>query len=538
MTKRIIAILTALLMVFSALLFAGCSEESEGDSDPTGKNLSAKELFKVSLLNTALGENADIVSSLSNSKKSLKGTLSAEINALEIEGASVLPENKPIKASFNIETDDKQNVKLGLDAELLGEKPSAEILLIDNVIYFTDVLGLNDKAIKLDINALNGTAMEEGASTDGMADSAVATPAWAEKLPELTGIATEVLIEAINANVTDSAFVEETKDVTIGGKEIKGARIITFTISPDLIKGIVKDFINKSVKNEDLAGIIKEFFPGEIDADTAADELVKGFGSIKIVNTTYNKDTVALEVVASDDKAPVFKFEGTFVDDNVSFKLAPTTKEGDYDESQGIASFDRTVENGKEKIVLSFKEDGKVYDILTFEGTYANGKHDGTLKINADGEEIAVKLSLETGKGKFKLAVSEVSYAGQTLKFDFIIDSTFSSTKENITISFKADQLIMGLGKIDVKFAIAAETTNVNISAPSNSVSIEELDKNTVAAWMTDITTKFPKIMEYVSNLYYQQNNFGSSVELPDDDFDFNYDEDYDYDFDYEDGDF
>ncbi len=519
MTKRIIALLTALLMVFSAFLLAGCDKttgDGEGDPDPTGKNLSAKELFKVSLVNTVLGDNADILSARNNSAKSIKGTLSAEVNALEIEGASVLPENKPIKATFNIEADlEKQAAKLGLVAELLGEKPGAEVIFADNTLYITDVLGLNDKAIKIALDDVLGTGAMDSA-TDGMADSAVAvTPAWMEKLPELADVAVKALEAAITANITDSAFAEETKDVTVGGKEFKGVRVITLTITSDNAKGLVKDFLNKILENKDIADMLG----GEINVDEIVNEVGENFGSVKVVNTTYNKDTIALDVLVSSTEAPLFKVEGTFVDDNCSLKMAPTTKEGALDEAQGILYFDRTVENGNEKIALGFKEDGEEIKFLTFEGTYANGKHDGTLKIDMDGQEIAIKLSLETGKGKFKLAISEISVAGQALKFDLVIDTTFSSTKESVTVSFKNDNNLMGLGKIDVKLSIAAEITNVNITAPSNSISFEELDENTLMGWLSNLGNKYPKIMQFINDAMNQQKDFNDTVALPDDNF-------------------
>jgi hypothetical protein len=273
------------------------------------------------------------------------------------------------------------------------------------------------------------------------------------------------------------------------------------------------------------------------DVDIDLSEIEDAFDNIKFVNTVYNKKTVALDVIVTDDNAPIFKLESTFVDDNASIKLAPTTEDGKFDESEGIAYIERTVENGNEKFVFGFKEDGEDEKLLEFNGTYANGKHDGILKTYIDGEEAEIKLSLEIGKGRFKLAISEITIKEVALttineikfNFDFVIDSTFSASAANLEISLKAN--IEGMANIDAKIYTSYEITNVSITAPTTSVKFDELDENALFGWITTLATKYPNIMGFVSNLMYQENEPNNDLNDFDDYDDFDDFEDEDDDF-------
>ncbi|MBR5278378.1 MAG: hypothetical protein IKU23_03840 [Clostridia bacterium] len=152
--KRLVALLTAVLFIISACVFAGCGN---GDAKtPIEKEkvdlstLSNAELLALSFADSFAQDNAltVLLDKATEPKDSVIGT-KLEVNKLVADGENLLED--PLSIEFEGKMDYGTDFINGIAAELkvsmLGETLPLEFIANGDGIYATDILGLNDKAI-------------------------------------------------------------------------------------------------------------------------------------------------------------------------------------------------------------------------------------------------------------------------------------------------------------------------------------------------------------------------------------------------------
>ena len=525
MTKRIIAILMSLLMVFSVAVLSACDKTGDGDgsgeeSKVSVENLSAKELFQLSFTNTANGSQDQIPDILTKAGD-LKVKADLKVNKLDVQGQDMTM-GKPISLAFDASVDmDGKALEANASAELFGEKPTIGAIINSEGAYVTDLLGVNDKPIGVKFDELLGTIMPEAGANSASDMIAQAT--------QLVDTIMAIVTNAVEKNITDEAFVKEMKDVTVEGVEFKGAAVVTFTIDKAMTQAIITEIITQISANEDLKALMGD---EEIDL-TEIEGMLEGFTNVIVTNTiSADAETIAMDIIINGDLDGYngFAMKSTFVGGNCKISVAPVDEKSEFIAEEGILNIAYTLDDaGNEKFVVSFTETDETVEFVKAEGTYNNNKHEGTLTVDVDGSGVSLKYVMEGDLMNGKLTISDLAIAeggvSNTIPVTVTVEYSMNNTKADMKLSVVAN--IEGMANIDVSAEISVETSNVTVSAPADAVSINDIDENEAMDWLTKIGEKYPTIFSMISSMG------GSSYDDNYMEDDYYYDDTY-----YEDGDY
>lgn len=528
MKNRIFALLLAMIMVFSAFALASCNTTQNDDDESEGEESSAplttKELFAASVINTVSGGNFETLRGM-NKIGDQKSTIKFDINELEFQGVDILDGEKA-NISLDVASDmDSKRAEIGLEASIFGEKPSVNMIVDTEAVYVTEMLGLVSKPIKM-------TYEDLGIDLDEMMAEAENVGEQMEKISELGETIADSISKAIEANFPDDKFVEETKTVTIDGKEFSNATVISLDITSDMIKGVFDSVLTDLLANETFTSIMEE----EIDKEEVL-EAFDEMGTISFVNTIVDKKSVGLDIVFAVENKQ-FAIKCAFVGDNIKVHIAPSDENGELKTEEGALKFEYIVDGTDETLELYFDENGNKEVLLSAEGTYKNGKHDGTFSINAD-ETFAFDYEFEGDMLDGKVAISnfKVTSQGDTMTIPFEIAVDYEIGKNKTSLAFTAKGEFDGL-KIDASISCVSEMTDVSIEVPSNSQGIGDIDEDEMAGWPEKIQKKFPNIFSFIEeNMGSTNDNFDDNS-YRDEEFIFDYTEDGVGDGYYDEGDF
>ena len=160
--KRLVALLTAVLFIISACVFAGCGN---GDAKtPIEKEkvdlstLSNAELLALSFADSFAQDNAlTVLADRYSAFKDNSRNIELKINKLVSDGEIILED--PIKLGYegkiDYEGDAINGVAAEVEFELFGETIPFDYVADQNGIYATDLFGLNDEVIGITIEDIN-----------------------------------------------------------------------------------------------------------------------------------------------------------------------------------------------------------------------------------------------------------------------------------------------------------------------------------------------------------------------------------------------
>ncbi len=549
MKKRIFALLTALIMLASVFMLASCEDEdksnsssaaSDSTSDSSG-NLSddtiatpvdpptAKELFELSFKNTFApvvnGEEADedsesaIPSFPSMNNVDMESTIAFNVNKLTLQGTDYIGEApmSVVMSGFQditLNDDGTSDVKFITKAEanLFGDKiPLA--LAYDNGNYvITDVMGLNDKAIILD--SIDTSAMESSFDSIGQYE-------------ELFGAMISAFEAAIDANLTDDAFVNENKDVTVDGTEFKSADVITLTITSETAQNIAKSAL-ESLRNNDA---VKDLFGEALDEenndfsdleDLTALKLSITVASEKIVAADLTIESMVEDYTADDDFgfdfgalsaeeetkkiADTFTLSASFVNDVCKIHLAPSLNE---DEAVVDITASYTEADGKVSVAVDITENKKTTTILKVEGIYNNNKFDGKFTLDANGILVSIDVSYEWSETSVKLSITNLAMENSGTSISIPAEITFEETvtdgtKFDAKVTFKLE----AFGNIiDMDLAMYGEVKDVTLESINldDCINESEIDDNTYAAWGEKLAELYPNLFSAIQEFSQMQ---------------------------------
>ncbi len=533
MKKRIFALLLAMLMVFSVLAFAGCEKnnaDDEEEGDVSLVPLTTKELFGASVINTVSSGSYDTLKALANIGD-FKGTLGLKINELSMNGQSLVDGKISANASIAVDLDGKA-IEVKADAEFMGEKPTAALILNTNGIYAVDVLGINDKPIAI-------TWEDMGINVDEVLGGVEDVQAEMEKYTKFVESAMDIVVKAIDKNFPEEKFVTETKAVTVNGKDFENATVIKLEITGEMVKALLDDVLTELAKDETFI----ELSGGEFDKD----EILADFelnATITIENTIVDNTTIALDVDVKGEQevydydtdeegveAFTFAARCHFVN-GANITAGFINESGQWIEEKGVIEYDYVINGSDATMEFTVIDDGEEMTLFTFNGTLNGNTLKGTFNMDADGMNLSIDAEIEDNGTSGKIAISNIkmSQQGQTMEIpvQFSVKYEMGKTKVAYEIAIKLD--FQGV-KIDASASISCEYSEVSIKAPSNAMSVTDLDQDTVMGWLEELEDKFPNIMGFVEDMYTTAEP-DVNTDMPDED-DYYYEDEYEYTYGY-----
>ncbi len=531
MKKRVFAFLMAALLVLSSLLLAGCENKTDDSDDVNStdesinvENLSAKELFGISIFNSVLGSTPEVPDVVTDADSGVSMKVSADINKLTVEGQDIT-NGKPLTAEFELKADiEKMIAEIKANASVLGDKLSADAVISTNGIYVVDVLGINGSPISIPLDEL-------GIDKDMIDQILEQSTAMTDKATKAIEKYITDIVESINKNISDDKFVSENKDVTVDGKEFKGAKVITFTVDAETAKALVSDVITALAENDDLLELMEMPKPTDEELEETLTEMKESldevFGSIEVVNTVVGSESVAFDVkinfnqvsksASATDGGEVkyeeqitpytFGLKSTFVDSNANIKLGFIDGNGEFVAEDGYFVYDYKLNGENESLKLALVEEDGETVILELNGTLKNGKHEGTLALSPEMGGVSIKYAFEEKANGGKLSISQITVKeGSTsvsIDLDLAIDYKVTDSEISMKVDVKFD--MEDEVSIDASFAISFTSGNVNINEPSNSMSYKEIDEDTLMDWASKLEDKLPNIMKYVNDIMNQE---------------------------------
>jgi len=555
MTKRISAVVIAMLLVLTSMLMTACktSKPSDDESDDESteessknsggslfapfldkidkdvtsdlKNEGSKELVSnitASLGNiTALKNDGGLgdASEMVTSGEDLKLSLNIDIDELSVDGEG-LPTEDPASLDMTLGIDiDNVAAELDFTAELAGDSLTASAIANLDGVYLTEIAGMHDKPIfvtyeeiGLDISELE-TAFEE---FDEVAE-------YTEAQMDAMIVIIDALVVAIDNNVTDDDFVSTTENLTINGVTYENANVLTLTVDNEMFKAVLLDFFTALEGNEAVEEYLYENFGFEdIDAEEIANEFYLD-GTFEIKSYTIGEETVAITIDAIDNSTNevVLFINCHFVDENINIKCGKGEKAFEF-----VYTLD-----GEEEFIEFNMLDGEVSDnFIRIKGTYKDGTHKGTLFINSEEDSIAIGFELKITETSVKFTINNIKL--DEASYDMTLSFEAKVTKNKISYTFEIDADIDNI-VINASFTIGIENTDLDIIAPESYDKYTDLTEADFENWAANLEKNLPNIYELLTAVsepeyddYYGDGYYG-------DDYYDEYYDDFDYGYDY-----
>lgn len=460
MKKRVLAALTAFVLILSAFAFTSCKE-------PT-----PKELFSDSFANAFASEENGFLSKLLGASeiKDQYATFSFKVDKCSL-GGQTLTELGKIELNGTASIDAESGLsKFDASFDLYGDKPTlgAVVDTANSKVYYTDLFGLNEKPVLLDASsAVPGVAVNNTAGIDANVIKVVA----------------DAVTDVLKKNVTEDMFVSETKDVTVDGKTFQGATVITLDISGEKASTIAKEFVDALLADE----TIKEM-AGEDGLKYDENDLPK---SVKLINTVVDEKSVAFDIEATISEGNEnIALHSSFVDGNFKLTFGNVDENGEYKDTYWEISY--TLDGEKEKFFVTLYDDGvKSKDLVIIEGTFKDGKHEG--KAVAEGitlyytvTEIENGIELEIGPISTKYGSSSVNVFDVLLKAKI----TYIDDKMEITGNMSYTDTT---AKIDfsASYSLTVEQKDVTVEPITDHITIDEFSNTDIESKLKE---KYPTI--------------------------------------------
>ena len=489
MKKRLFAAFTALIMLLSVFVLASCEDEvvetsSEAESQ---QELTARELFTASLLKAAIsGTNTGDLSLFKDilfgdQSKDTEGKIEVNVNKLSAEGVDLASLGK-IGMTADVKADiETESAMVDYKITFLGETVDAGIFVENGTkVYLTNILGAIEKPVLMQ----DGSDVIEGGaigSTIGEID-----PAVIETL-------LEDIIKAITENVKDEDFTKSTETVTVDGKTIENATVVTLTIGNDASRSILTKITDSINSNEEIVKLFGE------ELTLAEDEIPL---STKIVNTIVNEKSVALAVTvecpedkadesaasdedtAEDDDPEYNKFvvKADYLDGNFNLVLGPANDEGNFFDEHGYIKVAYKLENEKESFVFALIGEGKEQELIKLDGTNKNGERKGKLTLEVEGEGVTIEYSLSGSEnnGNIQLGPVTVTSDGETIELDFNHTASYTITETTINVSGEINFAMEGGLDLSADYSVSCEFKDVTFEPINDYVDVEDFDESVI----------------------------------------------------------
>lgn len=486
MNKRLIALVLSLLMMMT-LTFAGCStddtetpaESAAGTATVTPRQLFADGLEKA--MTKTLGARVNI-------NQDAKSTMQIKLNQLSVEGTDVLGGN-PLELALDMAYDaDSDLTQMGLDFTLFSEKFHGEVVGNDQAVYLTDLFGLNDQPISIDLAQL--MAMTEGAEMPELNQSVEqAEEMTAELMEGLTQLMEQLeqnFDAMVSENIPDSAFASETKDCTVGGTEFKGATVVTLNLDTTMIANLVVDLYNMVKDNQMMQLFLMNGAQAPaLDAQTVMDEM--GNYTLQVANTIVAGETVGLEAALTDVAGTTrFTLDSYMLDNAFLLQLKSGT--------DGLELTGNKDASGNVTGALNIFQNGQTITPVRVLGTETNGKFDGTLTIDVDGQGGSLDFSLLVSDTAFEFELKQITVntaeMQMTLPMTLKIVDRIEGTKE--TVELQAKVSVENMMALDLSATAVIENTDVTVAAITDAVPMDQVDTST---WAAKLIEQHPGLM-------------------------------------------
>jgi len=514
MKKRVFAAFLAVMMLLSIFVFASCNKEEETSTEESKKELTPKELFAASFSNTfGSGEGADISGILGGTQeeKDTVGSFEIKFDKLSANGQDLASLGE-ISLKADISSDIENEIsKLDIAFSMLGENPTASIIS-DNKnqkLYITDLLGVLDKAILFEMPE------QEEENQDFEIANGIMLSQIDEKV--ITHVVTSAVV-AVNKNVTDSAYTQEIKDVTVAGKNFAGAKVITLTVTDEMAKTIASEFIDAILTNETIKTLLGDDFDKEEILKT--EELPT---AVRVINTVVEEKSVALdvEIDLAEEKAEEasdadesdteaeeargynkFAIHANYIDGNYKLDLGPFDENGKYIDKEGYITVAYTLENGNEKFVISLTEEGETMEPIKLEGTNKDGKREGVFTFGKD-EKNYLSINYECvekeNSASFKLhTLTLADEDKETQKIPLEISAELTESENMLTVTGALQLTVENEFDLSATMNASIEYKDVTIESVTDSVSADEVDMESL---LSEITQKYPMIFALLGSI-------------------------------------
>ena len=504
MKKRVLSLLTALLLVLSAFILAGCpAEEPE-------KPLTPKELFSASLSNafTGNGASSNIMAGFDGSKDTV-ANMKLELTEFSANGQDITSLGA-INADFTVSADvEKQLTSMDGSLSLFGETIplSAVVDVNNNRVFITNLLGVYDKAILFPVETDIDEEMMENEEFSQLLDYINSGSAEAVGNHVIATVQ-----KVISANIDDSVYTLETKDVTVEGQDFKGAQVIRLTLTGERIKTIGTSFIDELLKNED----VKKLFGDEFDYAEITDEIKDAadeIASIVISNTVVDNKTVALDIVATesetdddddddDDTIDTFAAKFSKVGANFTFNIGYMDENG-FVAEKGYYTVKNSGSNGNYEFYVKFTEgnESKTLVSVKTEGTLSDNKFDGTVTGTIKDNTFSVKIVAEKGENSGKIAISNIKLKSESVDTELPLKLSLVYAVEENKISYGGDiefSVEEQMVSVKAKMDCTVELKDVTIEAVTDYVKAEDVDGEALTSALME---KYPTIMSMLESM-------------------------------------
>ncbi len=516
MKKRIIALFVAALMLLSVFAMTACEDEdessavdssvAESSTEDVSEESSVPPTPKEMLLNAFKNSFSEINTEGSEENDSAienafaigdsKLDIDLSLNKMESEGESAIP-GLPLnlKSSLLLDMDSESALGFKMQADgsltLAGETVPFDILTDGNGIYFDNFFGLTEEKFGM-------SDVFEMMTDMGM--SSVPDTSDYEKLPEILG---GIIEKVLSSNLKDDAYTAEVKDITLEGKEYKGATVVTFTLTAEIAQEIFDAVIDELLANEitnklwgeDLSfmkeddyNIADDFSKLVVNVQIAEEAIVGIDFTLDYFDYDYNYEDIITDgecdhggnfdedIIYDDDEL----LDGGYVADNMEPEKVAYTMTFVYAVTDNgfKINFAPSQEADSEKYVITYtlSEAGELKlsadsilgevttTLFAIEGTVTENKFDGKLTITVNGQTLQVVFTLEHSDTNVKLTISGIVIPmdgmSLALPINAVIDIT--ATENKCTIAGSAKMEFTGIA-FDASFSITEEITEVTI---------------------------------------------------------------------------
>ncbi len=515
MNKRLIAVFLSIIMLI-AFTFAGCSTDST--DAPAQSTAAVAATPRQQFLDGLEKAVTKTLGARVFASQDMKAAVEMKLNQLSVGGNDILggsPMNVTMNTAYDADSDLSQ---IGLDLSVLSQQFSGELVCNDQAVYITDLLGLNDKPIALDLSQLTDLMAQQNPSEFNQQDAQQMTEVL-NALTEFMGTLEQELETIIGTAIPDSAFVTETKDCTVGGTALKGATVITVTVDANMLADILSQVLALAQENQ----FFKMFLvPGSEDPQAYKEDFLKTVGNytLTMVNTMADGATVGLDATVADGNGDAtFSFNGYMLPDSFLFQAEMGANGFEFSGKQEA--------NGNVTAQLTVTENGNTTTPVQVNGKKQGDKVVGVLTVGEGSQTVGIDFGLVATDTTFELELTKISMttsAGKNeLPLTYKIAVQTAGDKESVELQWKMS--IPGTLDLDLSATAQVEYTDVTVAPVTDSVPFDQVDFLTLG---TKLMEKYPGLADVVSGMVQDaMGDMGDLYDIPLDEMEDLY-EDYD----------
>lgn len=288
--------------------------------------------------------------------------------------------------------------------------------------------------------------------------------------------------------VDHAEFESENDEVKVGGEKT-AVRVVSITITPEILANIIVDYYEFAVEDDDLVKFLEKY---EEDFQVIADNIDEGMTMAEIYEEALEEledqvDEMADELEEEGDDSKVVL---EIVTPRLSSKLLQLTLKADKEKvftldvgKDGIKKTDRisiSVEGQKDAILYEIEQnDNKAYKatlevadqkIATIKVDRAKDKFD--ISVGPEGQEFSVSGSIKKNGKTTTIGLEEITYVEQEYVYD---DGDWYGHYEDVEYVIETDLEI-----------IIKESDKIP-AAPKDYTSIDEITEDDIYEWAEKI---------------------------------------------------